>query len=154
MDEPEPKEKPIVKNNFINENISSTSDLQSSEHYDYLEDVDSPISTDSDIDNFFDFYDNQDQKSKEDDTSINDTETQYQKTFEKFEEEEKKLSNNESPSSAKSERRIKMKRKDTQNLESNNYKGNKSVRNKLKSKKLSKNSSKSPYRKEVNHKSL
>lgn len=35
-----------------NEIVSSTIDLQSSEHYDYLEDVDSPISTESNVDDF------------------------------------------------------------------------------------------------------
>ena len=112
------------------EHISSTSDLQSSEHLDYLEDVDSPISTDSDIDNFFDFEDGL-CKTKEriqDETSLEETEVQYQKSDKRIYEEEKKLYAINSQSTIRSESK-RGKKRSLPRIELHNFRAHHSVRN-------------------------
>lgn len=112
-----------------NENISSTSDLKSSEHLDYLEDVDSPISTDSNIDNFFDFEEgfSKTRDKLHDEPSIGDI--QYQKAYQKVQEEEKKLYVTNSQSTIRSENKKRTKNKGMTKMELRNSRAHNSVRN-------------------------
>ncbi|CAI2364628.1 unnamed protein product [Moneuplotes crassus] len=113
-----------------NENVSSTSDLQSSEHIDYLEDVDSPISTDSNIDNFFDFEDGllKTREKIHEETSLEETDTQYKRDHQRIHEEEKKLYAITSQSTIKSETKRGKKRK-IPRIELHNFRAHNSVRN-------------------------
>ncbi|CAI2366067.1 unnamed protein product [Moneuplotes crassus] len=112
-----------------NEQVSSTSDLKSSEHLDYLEDVDSPISTDSNIDNFFDFEEGfaKTRDKLHDEPSIGDI--QYQKSYQKICEEEKKLYVTNSQSTIRSEHKKRNNAKNENRKEFRSSRAHNSVRN-------------------------